>query len=317
MARIPCINARFFLALYVLPVVCHSNQHLCRYVGTWHQCNDHWNISVWVATRENPHVADPNGILTMRADGNLVNVSAPSNSNSISVIENSGNLVVSEASSGAFLWESFDHPSDTLLPGMKIGVDLKTGKNRTLTAGKTDPAPEIYSFGIDTQDPNQFFFWREWCRNRGGCAGSNLTVVQTQDETLIPFPGDLGHVNAEHLVSVGQAAAAMTTMIPSASACRSSSLRAVQTGIQGIGNMGALGPRSCNAELRIFHCNSSNGLLYFQAPDGSSYAISSIDPETRTFVIKPQARLAHAIVTYKKEEHHLYLYLIVSVRVPE
>ncbi|KAL5999613.1 hypothetical protein ACLOJK_037898 [Asimina triloba] len=37
-----------------------------------------------------------------------------------------------------------------------------------------------------------------------------------------------------------------------------------------------------------FFCNSSSGLLYFGASDGSSYITSSINPKTRTFVIKPQ-----------------------------
>ena len=38
-----------------------------------------------------------------------------------------GNLVVREVNSDgsirSSLWESFDHPTDTLLPGMKLGVN--------------------------------------------------------------------------------------------------------------------------------------------------------------------------------------------------
>ncbi|KAL5999604.1 hypothetical protein ACLOJK_037889 [Asimina triloba] len=37
-----------------------------------------------------------------------------------------------------------------------------------------------------------------------------------------------------------------------------------------------------------FFCNSSSGLLQFGASDGSSYITSNINPDTRTFVIKPQ-----------------------------
>ncbi|KAH9728998.1 hypothetical protein KPL70_009227 [Citrus sinensis] len=42
-----------------------------------------------------------------------------------------------------YFWQSFDYPSDTLLPGMKVGWDLKTGLERRLTSWKSsnDPSP--------------------------------------------------------------------------------------------------------------------------------------------------------------------------------
>jgi hypothetical protein len=36
------------------------------------------------------------------------------------------NLVVRDGSSGGILWPSFDHPTNTLVPGMKIGRNLWT-----------------------------------------------------------------------------------------------------------------------------------------------------------------------------------------------
>jgi len=60
----------------------------------------------------------------------------------------SGNLVVSEKSSGrrVVLWQSFDHPSDTLLAGMKFGKSLMTGAEWSLTSwrAKDDPATGDY-----------------------------------------------------------------------------------------------------------------------------------------------------------------------------
>ena len=47
----------------------------------------------------------------------------------------SGNLVVRKQGSGDVLWRlSFDHPSNTLLAGMRLGKDPQTGAEWYLTA---------------------------------------------------------------------------------------------------------------------------------------------------------------------------------------
>ncbi|EYU27869.1 hypothetical protein MIMGU_mgv1a017829mg, partial [Erythranthe guttata] len=50
-----------------------------------------------------------------------------------------------------YLWQSFDHPTDTLLPGMKLGWDAKTGLNRYITSWKSadDPSTGDYSFKLN------------------------------------------------------------------------------------------------------------------------------------------------------------------------
>ncbi|MCD7459422.1 hypothetical protein HAX54_040879 [Datura stramonium] len=56
-------------------------------------------------------------------------------------------FVVKEAfdDTGNFLWQSFDHPTDTLLPGMKLGWNFVTGREVYLSSWKNeeDPAPVI------------------------------------------------------------------------------------------------------------------------------------------------------------------------------
>ncbi|GMN65510.1 hypothetical protein TIFTF001_034583 [Ficus carica] len=42
------------------------------------------------------------------------------------------------------MWQSFDHPSDTLLFGMKLGWDLNTGFERYLTSWKSADDPSVY-----------------------------------------------------------------------------------------------------------------------------------------------------------------------------
>ncbi|KAK3019225.1 hypothetical protein RJ639_003808, partial [Escallonia herrerae] len=64
-----------------------------------------------------------------------------------------GNLVVRDTHTddGNFLWQSFDYPSDTLLPGMKLGKDFETGLERYLSSWKSndDPSPGDFTFHCD------------------------------------------------------------------------------------------------------------------------------------------------------------------------
>ncbi|VVA35435.1 Hypothetical predicted protein, partial [Prunus dulcis] len=58
---------------------------------------------------------------------------------------------VKDGNTGTYLWQSFDYPSDTLLPGMKLGWDLRTGLKRSLSARKNseDLSPGYFTFGIE------------------------------------------------------------------------------------------------------------------------------------------------------------------------
>ncbi|XP_018729063.1 S-locus-specific glycoprotein S6-like [Eucalyptus grandis] len=66
----------------------------------------------------------------------------------------SGNLVLKDSSkyvSGNYIWQSFDHPSDTLLAGMKFGWDLRMGLDRHMTSWKSteDPSTGDFTYGVD------------------------------------------------------------------------------------------------------------------------------------------------------------------------
>uniref|UniRef100_A0A2N9GZB5 Bulb-type lectin domain-containing protein n=1 Tax=Fagus sylvatica TaxID=28930 RepID=A0A2N9GZB5_FAGSY len=52
------------------------------------------------------------------------------------------------------LWQSFDYPAHTLLPGMKLGINHKTGHTWSLTSWRSKVVPDIgaFNFGLD---PNQ------------------------------------------------------------------------------------------------------------------------------------------------------------------
>ncbi|XP_068667552.1 G-type lectin S-receptor-like serine/threonine-protein kinase At4g27290 isoform X2 [Aristolochia californica] len=144
-----------------------------RCVGIWYAQLAIRRI-VWVANGDNP-VNDSSGVLTIEGDGNLVlfdghrktlwstNASTVSN-NSVAVLLDSGNLVLRGGSDPAqrLVWQSFDFPTDTLLPGMKIGFNRRTRKTQKLISWKDDkdPSSGTFSFGIDPQELRQFFIFK-------------------------------------------------------------------------------------------------------------------------------------------------------------
>ncbi|KAM3757944.1 hypothetical protein ACB098_01G005300 [Castanea mollissima] len=134
-----------------------------RYLGIWYN-NIPGRTVVWVANRLNP-INDSSGMLMVNSSGSLVllsqnrTVAWSANStkkawNPIVQLLDSGNLVLreeKEENPEKYLWQSFDYPSDTWLPEMKIGWDLKTGLERRISAWKSpdDPSPGKLSWGVE------------------------------------------------------------------------------------------------------------------------------------------------------------------------
>jgi hypothetical protein len=120
---------------------------------------------VWVANREAP-LFDHLGVLKVTPQGNLVLLNSTKgivwSSNTSRAAENipdarlleSGNLVVEDGNDDGpdkYLWQSFDYPCDTLLPGMKLGRNLASGFDWFLSSWKStdDPAHGDFTFQID------------------------------------------------------------------------------------------------------------------------------------------------------------------------
>ncbi|XP_057428730.1 receptor-like serine/threonine-protein kinase SD1-8 isoform X2 [Lotus japonicus] len=87
-------------------------------------------------------------------------------SNPVVQLLDTGNLVVREANmndSIKYLWQSFDYPTDTLLPDMKMGLNLDKGTETHLTSWRvTDQDPSVgeYTFKIDIQGLPELFLWK-------------------------------------------------------------------------------------------------------------------------------------------------------------
>jgi hypothetical protein len=50
---------------------------------------------------------------------------------------------------GNVLWQSFEHPTNTFLPGIRVGKDLRTGAEWSLSSwcGAEDPLPSDFQYG--------------------------------------------------------------------------------------------------------------------------------------------------------------------------
>ncbi|CAN1161130.1 G-type lectin S-receptor-like serine/threonine-protein kinase At4g03230 [Linum perenne] len=131
------------------------NESNWRYLGIWYRNRS--STVVWVGNRDNG-LQDKTGDLCFTADGNFQIMngtlrrpqSQSSGSGDYSLrLSDSGNLILT-GNESSILWQSFDHPTDTFLSGMK----MVPGLNLTSWTGPSNPYPGNYSF---RQDQSQEF----------------------------------------------------------------------------------------------------------------------------------------------------------------
>uniref|UniRef100_A0A6N2M4Q4 non-specific serine/threonine protein kinase n=1 Tax=Salix viminalis TaxID=40686 RepID=A0A6N2M4Q4_SALVM len=135
-----------------------------RYLGIWYYKVPEKTV-VWVANRNDPIIGS-SGFLFINQYGNLVlyghddqklpvwstNVSVEENDSCEAQLLDSGNLIIVTKRSRSIVWQSFDHPTNTLLPGMKIGLDQKLGIDWLLTSWRSADDPGIGEFSNVTDD---------------------------------------------------------------------------------------------------------------------------------------------------------------------
>ncbi|CAA7060797.1 unnamed protein product [Microthlaspi erraticum] len=136
-----------------------------RYVGVWYAQMNKQTV-VWVANRDHP-INDTSGHIKFNSGGNLcvyasaneteliwsTNVSDRILEPSLVVarVSDSGNLVLLDPVTGRVFWESFDHPTDTFLPFMRLGFTRKDGLDRFLTSWRSpdDPGSGNYTLRLE------------------------------------------------------------------------------------------------------------------------------------------------------------------------
>ncbi|KAK9714792.1 hypothetical protein RND81_06G120400 [Saponaria officinalis] len=165
-------NAKFVLGFF------SSNDSTTnRYLGIWFNVGKNAEKDlgiVWVANRDNP-VNNSTPVFIISEDGNLQVIdeqntiywsSNVSNNANVSVAEllNTGNLILHRNGSDTVIWESFEHPTDTLLGGIKLTFkkslyDTKTSLRSWKSA--TDPSSGHFQIVSLPRDLPEFFIVEE------------------------------------------------------------------------------------------------------------------------------------------------------------
>lgn len=166
------------------------------YVGIWYK-NIPEDNCVWVANRAMPITDPSSATLAFTSESDLAlsdtngqllwttNISAAGNSSSeatggIATLENNGNFIL-QSSHGIILWQSFDYPTDTLLPGMNLRLTHKTHALQRLVSWRSpqDPSPGNFLYGADPDEFRQRFIWNgSTPYMRGSIWNNNLVVGQ-------------------------------------------------------------------------------------------------------------------------------------------
>lgn len=120
---------------------------------------------MWVANRKSP-LLDDGGVLAVTDDGNLKIFDKNGNlfwstglestskpAYRLAKLLDSGNLVFGDSNTllTTILWQSFEHPADTFLSGMKMSGNLKL----TSWKSQVDPKEGNFTFQLD-EERNQF-----------------------------------------------------------------------------------------------------------------------------------------------------------------
>nr|XP_023894113.1 G-type lectin S-receptor-like serine/threonine-protein kinase CES101 [Quercus suber] len=194
----------------------HSGSTNNIYLGIWFT-NDPKKI-VWVGNRNKP-VVNTAAVLTLEAKGNfeilpqggdaipLYSHQATNNTYTpFATLLDSGNFVLQEldcnGTTQRVLWQSFDEPTDTLLPGMKLGVNHKNGRPWSLTSwlNKVVPVPGQFSLEWDPKGCQLIIrrqgveFWTS-----GVLKGDKFEFISDESKRMYNFTV-VSNEDGEHLV---------------------------------------------------------------------------------------------------------------------
>ncbi|PWA80274.1 S-domain-1 29 [Artemisia annua] len=131
------------------------------YLGIWYTY-DYQSTKVWVANPNTPitstsgahalSIEPSTGNLIITVEGqtvmNITDVKVGPYTDVSAKLQDTGNFQLINNFDEKVLWQSFDHPVNVLLPGMKLGYDKATGRNLTLTSWLTNEIPHSGAFTL-------------------------------------------------------------------------------------------------------------------------------------------------------------------------
>ncbi|KAJ0477857.1 putative protein kinase RLK-Pelle-DLSV family [Helianthus annuus] len=152
-------NNNFTLGFFTIPTTNNT------YLGIWYT-NDEKSRRVWVANPSTPITSsstllmiDPYlGRIIIATTGGtvIVNISDNNNNNNkfgqttnlTATLQDTGDFQLKNETDNRIIWRSFDHPTNVFLPGMKLGSDLKTGRNWNLASWLSEEVPDVGAFSL-------------------------------------------------------------------------------------------------------------------------------------------------------------------------
>ncbi|KAM5578167.1 G-type lectin S-receptor-like serine/threonine-protein kinase [Rosa sericea] len=167
------------------------------YIGIWYKNLPNQTV-VWVANRNQP-VSDPisstfllleNGNLTLNSPSTVAIWSTNSTSqvrnSTIAMLLDDGNFVIRDAS--AVQWQSFDHPTNTWLPGARLGYNKLTKQILSLTPWRNPQYPAPGPFSFDLEQTSLQLLWNnsETYWTSGNWTGKTFSHLQDIEEKHVP-----------------------------------------------------------------------------------------------------------------------------------
>ncbi|CAN6362517.1 unnamed protein product [Urochloa humidicola] len=183
-----------------------TNSNKSLYLGIWYNNIPGKRTVVWAANRDSPisyasslklTVTNSSEMVLFDSEGRTIwmavnTATAGGAHGAVAVLQDSGNFVLG-LPNGTVIWQSIDHPTDTILPNIRILLSYNGQAVGRIVAwkGPDDPSSGDFSLGIDPSSNLQIFIWNGSLPYKrpivvsevlvsGGTYQSNTTSIMSQ-----------------------------------------------------------------------------------------------------------------------------------------
>ncbi|QCD85937.1 serine/threonine-protein kinase PBS1 [Vigna unguiculata] len=183
------------------------------------------NWEVWIGNRNQP--VDTHARLLLSHSGVLkieskhvepiILYSSPQPSeNTVATLLDTGNFVLQQLhpnGTNTTLWQSFDYPTNTLLPGMKLGVNHKSGHKWSLVSWLTTEEPSVGAFELEWEPTKRELMIKRrgklcWANGKLGNSGfmhdTHYVIVSNENESYFSITTFSEELTIWALLETGQ-----------------------------------------------------------------------------------------------------------------